>query len=115
VLARVPPLAVAGAAHPRRDSPLFRPRLRSGRWLPAARPAAARVLGLLGVTANQVLFILGLQRSTATNASILMLSIPVFTRGAGARARSSARRRAGSPALRAGGRRRPRAAPPRHG
>jgi drug/metabolite transporter (DMT)-like permease len=36
------------------------------------------LLGLLGVTANQVLFVFGLQRTTATNASILMLSIPVF-------------------------------------
>ncbi len=36
------------------------------------------LLGLLGVTANQVLFVLGLERTTATTASILMLSIPVF-------------------------------------
>jgi drug/metabolite transporter (DMT)-like permease len=37
------------------------------------------LLGFLGVFANQVLFIVGLARTTATNAAILMPSIPVFT------------------------------------
>lgn len=36
------------------------------------------LLGLLGVCLNQGLFVLGLHRTTATNASILMPSIPVF-------------------------------------
>lgn len=36
-------------------------------------------LGFLGVTSNQILFILGLQRTTATNAAVLMPTIPVFT------------------------------------
>jgi drug/metabolite transporter (DMT)-like permease len=36
------------------------------------------LLGALGVFANQVFFILGLERTTATNAAILMVSIPVF-------------------------------------
>jgi len=36
-------------------------------------------LGFLGVTANQLLFIVGLRSTTATNAGILMPSIPVFT------------------------------------
>lgn len=36
------------------------------------------LLGFLGVFANQLLFIHGLERTTATNAAILMPSIPVF-------------------------------------
>lgn len=36
------------------------------------------LLGLLGVFTNQVLFILGLRLTTATNAAILMPAIPVF-------------------------------------
>ena len=52
---------------------------RRDRVLPAARdlPTLA-LLGLLGVTANQVLFVFGLERTTATNAAILMTSIPLF-------------------------------------
>ncbi|HWM93945.1 MAG TPA: DMT family transporter [Thermoanaerobaculia bacterium] len=42
------------------------------------------LLGGLGVTANQILFILGLQHTTANNASILMTSLPVFAAAAGA-------------------------------
>lgn len=42
------------------------------------------LLGLLGVAANQVLFIQGLAWTTATNAAILMPSIPVFAAGLGA-------------------------------
>lgn len=41
-------------------------------------------LGLLGVTANQILFILGLRHTTANNASILMTCLPVFAVAAGA-------------------------------
>lgn len=37
------------------------------------------VLSLLGVVANQVLFISGLVRTTATNATLLVTSVPVFT------------------------------------
>ncbi|MGE0354259.1 MAG: DMT family transporter [Gemmatimonadales bacterium] len=36
-------------------------------------------LGLLGITANQTLFLLGLQHTTAINATILVTTIPVFT------------------------------------
>lgn len=42
------------------------------------------LLGFLGVFANQLLFINGLERTTATNAAILMPSIPVFAVGVGA-------------------------------
>ncbi|HVS04311.1 MAG TPA: DMT family transporter [Thermoanaerobaculia bacterium] len=49
------------------------------RLLPRPRDLPHLVLlGALGVFANQVLFILGLQRTTATDAAILMPSIPVF-------------------------------------
>ena len=36
-------------------------------------------LGLLGVTANQTLFLLGLRQTTAINATVLVTTIPVFT------------------------------------
>jgi drug/metabolite transporter (DMT)-like permease len=42
------------------------------------------LLGFLGVFANQLLFIHGLERTTATNAAILMPSIPVFAVALGA-------------------------------
>jgi drug/metabolite transporter (DMT)-like permease len=58
---------------------------RRDRFLPARRdlPMLA-LLGGLGVFANQALFITGLKFTTATNASILMTSIPVFAVAAAA-------------------------------
>jgi drug/metabolite transporter (DMT)-like permease len=58
---------------------------RHDRLLPARRdlPQLA-LLGLLGVFANQVLFIVGLKYTTAINASILMPSLPVFAVAAAA-------------------------------
>lgn len=58
---------------------------RHDRFLPAWRdlPLLA-ALGALGVFGNQVLFITGLSYTTATNAGILMPSIPVFAAGLGA-------------------------------
>jgi drug/metabolite transporter (DMT)-like permease len=52
---------------------------RHDRVLPSRRmlPSLA-LLGLLGVFFNQLLFITGLELTTATNAAILMPSIPVF-------------------------------------
>lgn len=52
---------------------------RHDRVLPRWRdlPSLA-LLGLLGVCLNQVLFVLGLERTLATNAGILMPSVPVF-------------------------------------
>lgn len=37
------------------------------------------LLGLLGISANQTLFLLGLRHTTAINATILVTTIPVFT------------------------------------
>lgn len=54
----------------------FLPRLGDLPWL--------ALLGFLGVFANQLLFIHGLERTTATNAAILMPSIPVFAVAVGA-------------------------------
>lgn len=36
------------------------------------------VLGFLGVTANQTMFLMGLERTTAINASLLVTTVPVF-------------------------------------
>jgi drug/metabolite transporter (DMT)-like permease len=58
---------------------------RKDRTLPSARDWAwLALLGSLGVTANQILFIEGLQHTTASNASILMTCLPVFAAAAGA-------------------------------
>ncbi len=37
------------------------------------------VLGLLGIAANQALFVVGLARTTAINATLIITTIPVFT------------------------------------
>jgi len=53
-----------------------------GRREPIRRPADTGKLmlyGLLGVTINQILFLLGLDYSTAVNASVLVSTIPIFT------------------------------------
>lgn len=85
VIAVLPPLAVAGIR-----VAVAIPLLLALAWvvdhrLPERRdlPLLA-LLGLLGVFANQVLYILGLQWTTATSAGILMPSIPVFAVAAGA-------------------------------
>src|SRR3954453_15040396 len=85
VISELSPLALAairvGAATP----VLMALAWRRDRFLPARRdlPILA-LLGGLGVFANQVLFITGLKLTTATNASILMTSVPVFTIGVAA-------------------------------
>lgn len=80
VMLHVPPLALAGLR-----VAVSTPLLLVVAWIrERAHPVRGdlprlALLGLLGVTANQLLFLLGLRHSTATNASILMLSIPAFT------------------------------------
>lgn len=80
VLAHLPPLAVA-ALRVLVAAPillLLAWRLERAR-VPRGHLKDLALLGFLGVFANQVLFIVGLARTTATNAAILMPSIPVFT------------------------------------
>lgn len=79
VLATVHPLALAGLRILIATPLLLMLAWRRDRLVPARSdlPYLA-VLGLLGVFANQLLFIIGLEHTTATNAAILMPSIPVF-------------------------------------
>jgi drug/metabolite transporter (DMT)-like permease len=54
--------------------------LRGGPWLRDPRLLGRiAVAGLLGVTANQSLFLFGLRHTTAVNATILVTTVPVFT------------------------------------
>ncbi len=80
VLGEMPPLVLAavrvGVAAPL----LALYAWRHDRFVPRGRELLhLAVLGALGVLANQVLFVVGLQYTTATNAAILMVSVPVFT------------------------------------
>jgi drug/metabolite transporter (DMT)-like permease len=85
VLADLAPLALAAIRVGVATPILLALAWRRDRFLPAWRdlPVLA-LLGALGVFANQVLFVTGLKYTTAINASILMLSIPVFTAAAAA-------------------------------
>ncbi|MFN8652623.1 MAG: DMT family transporter [Gemmatimonadales bacterium] len=54
--------------------------MRGGPWLSDRRVLGRIALaGLLGVTANQSLFLFGLRHTTAVNATILVTTVPVFT------------------------------------
>ena len=79
VLAQMEPLALAAIRVAVASPILAVMAWRHDRVLPAARemPRLA-LLGSLGIFANQILFITGLKHTTATNASILMTSLPVF-------------------------------------
>ncbi|HKV11259.1 MAG TPA: DMT family transporter [Thermoanaerobaculia bacterium] len=79
VLAQMEPLALAAIRVAVASPILAVMAWRHDRVLPAARemPRLA-LLGSLGIFANQILFITGLKYTTATNASILMTSLPVF-------------------------------------
>lgn len=88
VLAALDPLELAGLRVIIATPVLLALAWRRDRVLPRWRdlPHLA-LLGLLGVFANQLLFIVGLDRTTASNAAILMPSIPVFAVALGAVAR----------------------------
>lgn len=84
VLETLPPMALAASRV------LFATPLLIGlAWLKDRRLPGWRhlpylaLLGLLGVFLNQILFVVGLKYTTATNAAILMPSIPVFAVGMG--------------------------------
>jgi drug/metabolite transporter (DMT)-like permease len=52
----------------------------SGTWVRNARDLLRlAILGLLGIAANQTLFLYGLRQTTAVNATILVTTVPVFT------------------------------------
>jgi drug/metabolite transporter (DMT)-like permease len=85
LLVVLPPLALAGIRALAAMPLLLVLAWRVERVLPRRRdlPALAG-LGLLGVTANQLLYILGLRLTSASSASILMPSVPVFAIAIGA-------------------------------
>jgi O-acetylserine/cysteine efflux transporter len=85
VLGEIPPLAVVAMRVSLAAPILFVIAWRSDRVVPERRdwPMLA-LLGGLGIFANQVLFIIGLQHTTATNAAILMPLMPVVAAAAGA-------------------------------
>jgi len=85
VLSDLPPLALAGLRVTAATPFLVWLAWRRDRVLPARRDLPwLALLGGLGVTANQLFFITGLRYTTATNASILQPSLPVFAVAAAA-------------------------------
>jgi len=79
VLADLPPLALAGLRVGLAAPLLLAVAVWRDRFLPPLHelPRLA-LLGFLGVFSNQLLFLIGLSYTTASNAAILMPSIPVF-------------------------------------
>jgi len=85
VLSDLAPLALAAIRVGVATPVLLALAWRRDRFIPARRDLPILLLlGGLGVFANQALFITGLKLTTATNAAILMPSIPVFTVAAAA-------------------------------
>lgn len=79
ILTDLPPLALAGLRVAIATPILLLLAWHKDRCLPRRRDLPAlMLLGALGVCINQILFITGLQYTSATNAAILMPSIPVF-------------------------------------
>lgn len=80
VLAELAPLALAGTRVAIATPLLLLLAWRHDRFVPARSdwPRLA-LLGVLGIFANQTLYLLGLRYTTATSSAILMPSIPVFT------------------------------------
>ncbi len=80
VLGEMPPLVLAAVRVGVATPLLVLYAWRHDRFVPRGRDLwRLALLGALGVTANQVLFVVGLQYTTATNAAILMVSVPAFT------------------------------------
>jgi drug/metabolite transporter (DMT)-like permease len=85
VLGSLEPLALAGLRVALATPLMVLLAWRHDRFVPARRDLPLLILlGLLGVFANQALFIVGLRFTTAINAAILMPSMPVFAVAAGA-------------------------------
>jgi len=85
VLSYLPPLALAGLRVGIATPFLVLLAWRHDRLIPARRDLPwLALLGVLGVTANQLFFITGLRTTTAINAAILQPSVPVFAVAAAA-------------------------------
>lgn len=85
VLAQLAPLAFAGTRVLVATPLLLLYAWRHDRFVPERSDwPRLLLLGLLGIFANQALFLLGLNFTTATSSAILMPSIPVFTAAAAA-------------------------------
>lgn len=79
LLAVMPPLAIVASRSLISAPLLLLLALRVDRTIPPPRDLMRfAVLGFLGIFANQLLYIYGLQMTTAINAAIIMPSIPVF-------------------------------------
>lgn len=85
VLGEMPPLVLAAVRVGVATPLLVAYAWRHDRVIPRGRDLLSlALLGALGVMANQVLFVIGLQHTTATNAAILMVAVTPFTVGVAA-------------------------------